>query len=70
MLGTDNPEVSGVAIKLNKIEELMIQVPLDNLQKTGGIVEHIRLVQAYYTEERLIQITDESDPMKHKFLYD
>ena len=67
MLGTDSPEVSGVAIQAKQNRgALMIQVPLDNLQKTRQyLAEHIlRLVQAYYTEERLIQITDESDPMK------
>ena len=67
MLGTDSPEVSGIAIQAKQNRgSLMIQVPLDNLQKTRQyLAEHIlRLVQAYYTEERLIQITDEADPMK------
>ena len=67
MLGTDSPEVSGIAIQAKQNRgALMIQVPLDNLQKTRQyLAEHIlRLVQAYYTEERLIQITDEADPMK------
>ena len=67
MLGTDSPEVSGVAIQAKQNRgALMIQVPLDNLQKTRQyLAEHIlRVVQQYYTEERLIQITDEADPMK------
>ncbi len=67
MLGTDSPEVSGIAIQAKQNRGvLMIQVPLDNLQKTRQyLAEHIlRVVQQYYTEERLIQITDESDPMK------
>ena len=67
MLGTDSPEVSGVAIQQKQNRGvLMIQVPLDNLQKTRQyLAEHVlRIVQQYYTEERLIQITDESDPMK------
>jgi len=67
MLGTDSPEVSGVAIQAKQNRGvLMIQVPLDNLQKTRQyLAEHVlRLIQAYYTEERLIQITDENDPMK------
>ena len=67
MLGTDSPEVSGVAIQQKQNRGvLMIQVPLDNLQKTRQyLAEHVlRMVQQYYTEERLIQITDESDPMK------
>jgi len=67
MLGTDSPEVSGVAIKQKQIRgALMIQVPLDNLTKTRQYLAEkvLNLVQAYYTEERLIQITDEQDPMK------
>ena len=67
MLGTDSPEVSGIAIQAKQNRGvLMIQVPLDNLQKTRQyLAEHIlRLVQQYYTEERLIQITDESNPLK------
>ena len=58
---------SGVAIQAKQNRGvLMIQVPLDNLQKTRQyLAEHVlRIVQQYYTEERLIQITDESDPMK------
>jgi hypothetical protein len=67
MLGTDSPEVSGIAIQAKQNRGvLMIQVPLDNLQKTRQyLAEHIlRLVQQYYTEERVVQITDESDPFK------
>lgn len=67
MLGTDSPEVSGVAMQQKQIRgALMIQVPLDNLTKTRQYLAEkvLNLVQAYYTEERLIQITDEQDPMK------
>ena len=67
MLGTDSPEVSGVAIKAKQNRgALMIQVPLDNLTKTRQYLAEkvLNLVQAYYTEERLIQIVNESDPMK------
>ena len=67
MLGTDSPEVSGVSIQQKQNRgAMMIQVPLDNLQKTRQyLAEHIlRSVQQYYTEERIIQITDESDPFK------
>ena len=67
MLGTDSPEVSGVAIKAKQTRgALMIQVPLDNLTKTRQYLAEkvLSLVQAYYTEERLIQIINESDPMK------
>jgi len=67
MLGTDSPEVSGVAIRAKQNRgALMIQVPLDNLAKTRQYLAEkvLNLVQAYYTEERLVQIVDESDPMK------
>ena len=67
MLGTDSPEVSGVAIQQKQNRGiLMIQVPLDNLTKTRQYLAEkvLQLVQQYYTEERIIQITDESDPYK------
>ena len=67
MLGTDGPEVSGVAIQQKQNRGiLMIQVPLDNLTKTRQFLAEkiLQLIQQYYTEERLIQITDESDPFK------
>tara|TARA_B100000927_G_scaffold38415_1_gene27506 strand:- start:608 stop:2713 length:2106 start_codon:yes stop_codon:yes gene_type:complete len=69
MLGTDSPEVSGVAIRAKQNRgATMIQVPLDNLIKTRQyLAEYIlELVQAYYTEERLIQITNEDDPLKQQ----
>ncbi len=69
MLGTDSPEVSGVAIQAKQNRgALMIQVPLDNLTKTRQYLAEkvLNLVQAYYTEERLIQITDELDPLKQR----
>ena len=67
MLGTDSPEVSGVAIQQKQNRgAMMIQVPLDNLTKTRQYLAEkiLNLVQTYYTEERLIQITDEQDPQK------
>lgn len=67
MLGTDGPEVSGVAIQQKQNRGiLMIQVPLDNLTKTRQYLAEkiLQLIQQYYTEERLIQITDEADPFK------
>ena len=67
MLGTDSPEVSGVAIQAKQNRGAMqIQVPLDNLQKTRLYLAEkvLNLVQMYYTEERIIQITDEEDPYK------
>ena len=67
MLGMDSPEVSGVAINAKQSRgSLLLQVPLDNLAKTRQYLAEkiLQLVQSYYTEERLIQITDESDPYK------
>ena len=67
MLGSDGQEVSGVAIQAKQNRGvIMIQVPLDNLRKTRHYLAEkiLRCVQQFYTEERLIQITDETDPMK------
>jgi len=69
MLGTDSPEVSGIAIQAKQNRGvLMIQVPLDNLKKTRHYLAEkiLELVQSYYTEERVIQITDEQDPYQPK----
>ena len=65
MLGTDSPEVSGVAIQQKQNRgATMIQVPLDNLVKTRHyLAEHILyMIQRFYTEERIVQITDDSGP--------
>lgn len=67
MLGQTSPELSGVAIKsLENRGSLMLQVPLDNLAKTRQYLAEkiLSMIQTYYTEERVIQITDESDPYK------
>jgi len=67
MLGMDSPEVSGVAINAKQNRgSLLLQVPLDNLAKTRQYLAEkiLQLVQAYYTEERIIQITNEQDPYK------
>ncbi len=67
MLGMDSPEVSGVAIQAKQGRgSMLLQVPLDNLAKTRQYLAEkiLQLVQSYYTEERIIQITDESDPFK------
>jgi hypothetical protein len=67
MLGMDSPEVSGVAIQAKQGRgSLLLQVPLDNLAKTRQYLAEkvLQMIQTYYTEERIIQITDESDPYK------
>ena len=67
MLGTDSAEVSGIAIQAKQNRgAIMIQVPLDNLNKTRQhLAEKIlNLIQRFYTEQRIVQITNEDDPLK------
>jgi len=67
MLGTDSAEVSGIAIQAKQNRgAIMIQVPLDNLRKSRQhLAEKIlNLIQTFYTEERVIQVTNEDDPLK------
>ena len=67
MLGQDSPEVSGVAIQAKQGRgSLLLQVPLDNLAKTRQYLAEkiLQMVQTYYTEERIIQVTDNEDPYK------
>jgi hypothetical protein len=44
----------------------MIQVPLDNLRKTRHYLAEkvLNLVQRFYTEERIVMVTNEIDPMQ------
>ena len=67
MLGTDGAEVSGIAIQAKQNRGvIMIQVPLDNLQKTRQYLAEkiLNLVQTFYTEERIIRITNDEDPLE------
>ena len=67
MLGTDSAEVSGVAIAAKQNRgAIMIQVPLDNLRKSRQYLAEkiLNLIQTFYTEQRIIQVTDESDPLQ------
>ena len=67
MLGSDSAEVSGVAIQAKQNRGVvMIQVPLDNLRKARQYLAEkvLDLVQAFYTEQRIIMVTDESDPLQ------
>ena len=47
---------------------IMAQVPLDNLTKTRHYLAEIVLdvIQSFYTEERIIQITKEDDPLEER----
>ena len=67
MLGTDSAEVSGIAIRAKQNRgAIMIQVPLDNLRKTRHYLADkiLNLVQTFYTEQRIIQVTNDADPLK------
>jgi hypothetical protein len=67
MLGQDSPEVSGVAIQAKQNRgQIQIQVPLDNLARSRVFVAKniMCLIQSFYTEERVIHITNDDDPMK------
>jgi hypothetical protein len=67
MLGSDSAEVSGIAIQAKQNRgAVMIQVPLDNLKKTRQYLAEkvLDLVQNYYTEERVVMITNEEDALK------
>ena len=69
MLGTDGAEVSGIAIQAKQSRGvIMIQVPLDNLRKTRQYLAEkiLNLVQTFYTEERIIRITNDEDPMESR----
>ena len=67
MLGTDSAEVSGIAIQAKQNRgAIMIQVPLDNLRKSRQYLAEkiLNLIQTFYTEERVVQVTNEADPLK------
>ena len=64
-MGGNSAEVSGVALK-NKEDrgQVQIQKPMDNLQRTRALLfRKVReLVQDFYTDERVIMMTDEFSP--------
>ena len=67
LLGTDSPEVSGVAIEQKQARALLsLQAPMENLRRTRQLVAEriLDLVQTFYTEERVIMVTGEDDPME------
>ena len=67
MLGTDSAEVSGIDIQAKQNRgAIMIQVPLDNLRKSRQYLAEkiLNLIQTFYTEQRVIQVTNEDDPLK------
>ena len=67
LLGTESPEVSGVALEQKRgAGQVQIQVPMENLRRTRGILAKriLDLLQAFYTEPRVLQITNEDDPLK------
>jgi len=65
MMGMDSAEVSGVAIKAKQSRGLtQVQVPFDNLRRTRELVAEriLKLVQEFYTEERVFRITNYKEP--------
>ena len=65
LMGFDSAEVSGVAIQAKQARgQVQIQVPLDNLSRTRHILalKTLDLLQAFYKEQRVIQITDFQNP--------
>ena len=67
MLGTDSAEVSGIAIQAKQNRgAIMIQVPLDNLRKARHYLAEkiLECIQTFYTEQRIIQVTNEDDPLR------
>jgi hypothetical protein len=69
MLGSDSAEVSGIAIQAKQNRGvIMIQVPLDNLRKARQFLAEriLNLIQSFYTEERILQVTNEDDPLKQR----
>ena len=67
MLGTDSAEVSGIAIQAKQNRgAIMIQVPLDNLRKARHYLADkiLECIQTFYTEQRIIQVTNEDDPLR------
>jgi len=65
MLGYESAEVSGVALESKQARgQIQIQVPMDNLAHTRHMLAEkiLELVQQFYVEERLIQITNPTMP--------
>lgn len=64
MLGSESPEVSGVALELKEARgQVQLSVIADNLKRTRKILARkiLELIQDFYTEERLVRITNEGD---------
>ena len=64
-LGQDNSEVSGVAIRQNKQSTLVqLKGAFDNLNYSRKLVAQrvLWLIQNYYTDERIVRVTDYSKP--------
>lgn len=67
MLGVSAPSVSGVALdRKTQQGQVQLQVPNTHLELTRRLMAEkvIELVQDFYTEERVIQVTYDMDPNK------
>ena len=67
--GTADPEVSGVALETAQARgSVMLQVPLANLKRARMrlAARVLELVQTFYSEARIVMVTNEDDPLKPK----
>jgi hypothetical protein len=67
MRGETSAEVSGVALQQKQLRgSIQIQSPLDNLARTRYLVAQrmVELIQGFYTEPRIMQVTNYNDPAK------
>lgn len=65
MLGFESSEVSGVALeKKDARGQVQLNVINDNLRRTRQILGRklLELIKDFYTEERIVQLTDEGNP--------
>ena len=65
--GTDSPRGSGVELEARQSRGvMMMQVPMDNLRKARQRLAKrvLALVQRFYTEERVVYIADDNDPLQ------
>ena len=70
MQGLNGPEVAGIAIQSKQyMGQTQLGGPLDNLARTRHLVamKLLALIQGFYTEERLLMITDNSDLTQTKY---
>lgn len=68
--GLNGPEVSGKAIASKQWQgQVQMGGPLDNLARTRHLAANkiLELIQDFYTDRRVIMVTDDSDPAETRF---